>query len=145
MDLRLELVLLPVADVDRAKAFYSEKLGFAVHVDHRAGDDFRVVQLDPPGSACSVSVGRGITDAEPGSVRGLHLVVDDIEAVREEFTARGVTVGGIRHMTPGGWVDGVDPDHAPYNSFAEFADPDGNTWVLQEVRRGPGGKDRSAG
>ncbi|MDX3073376.1 glyoxalase superfamily protein [Streptomyces sp. MI02-7b] len=145
MDLRLELVLLPVVDVDRAKAFYSEKLGFSVHVDHRAGDDFRVVQLDPPGSACSVSVGKGITDAAPGSVRGLHLVVDDIEAVHKELTSRGVTVAGIRHMTPGGWVDGVDPGHSPYNSFAEFADPDGNTWVLQEVRREQGEKDGAAG
>jgi catechol 2,3-dioxygenase-like lactoylglutathione lyase family enzyme len=136
MDLKLELVLLPVADVDRAKAFYSEKLGFAVHVDHRAGEEFRVVQLDPPGSTCSISVGKGITDAEPGSVRGLHLVVTDIEAAHKELTGRGVEVGGIRHMTPQGWVDGADPEHRPYNSFADFADPDGNTWVLQEVRRG---------
>ncbi|MFJ4847745.1 MULTISPECIES: glyoxalase superfamily protein [unclassified Streptomyces] len=144
MDLRLELVLLPVTDVDRAKAFYSEQLGFAVHVDHRAGDDFRVVQLDPPGSGCSVAVGKGITDAAPGSVRGLHLVVDDIEAAHAELTARGVTVSAVRHMTPAGWVDGTDPDRTPYNSFADFADPDGNTWVLQEVRRGREDGARSA-
>ncbi|MFF3562231.1 glyoxalase superfamily protein [Streptomyces sp. NPDC002574] len=148
MDLKLELVLLPVADFDRAKAFYSEKLGFSVHVDHRAGDDFRVVQLDPPGSACSIAVGKGITDAAPGSVRGLHLVVGDIEAVHKELTARGVPLGGVRHMTAGGWVDGADPGRTPYNSFADFADPDGNTWVLQEVRRGhgeQGEKDGAAG
>ncbi|HVV24314.1 MAG TPA: glyoxalase superfamily protein [Pseudonocardiaceae bacterium] len=135
MDLALELVLLPVSDVDRAKAFYSEQLGFAVHVDHRAGDDFRVVQLDPPGSACSIAFGVGITDAEPGSVRGLHLVVRDIAAVHAELTSRGLAVGDIRHMTPSGWQPGPDPAHADYNSFAEFADPDGNTWLLQE--RGP--------
>lgn len=132
MDFRLELVLVPVADVDAAKAFYSEKVGFAVTVDHRAGDHFRVVQLDPPGSDCSIAVGVGITDAAPGSARGLHLVVTDIAAARDELNARGVEVGGIRHMTPAGWQDGVDPERADYNSFAGFEDPDGNTWVLQE-------------
>lgn len=135
MDLALELVLLPVSDVDRAKAFYSAQLGFAVHVDHRAGDDFRVVQMDPPGSACSIAFGVGVTDAEPGSVRGLHLVVRDIAAVHAELESRGLKVGDIRHMTPSGWQPGPDPEHADYNSFAEFADPDGNTWLLQE--RGP--------
>jgi catechol 2,3-dioxygenase-like lactoylglutathione lyase family enzyme len=136
MDLRLELVLLPVTDVDRAKAFYRDNVGFAVHVDHRSGDEFRVVQMDPPGSRCSISFGVGITDAAPGSVRGLHLVVSDIVAAREELVERGVEVSEIRHMTPGGWVAGPDPDHGNYNSFADFADPDGNTWVLQEVRQG---------
>ena len=99
---------------------------------------FRVVQLTPPGSACSITIGKGITNAEPGSYRGTHLVVDDIEAVRDELVGRGVDVSAIRHMTPQGWVDGPDPEHADYNSFADFADPDGNTWVLQEVRRGSG-------
>jgi catechol 2,3-dioxygenase-like lactoylglutathione lyase family enzyme len=135
MDLALELVLVPVADVDRAKAFYAEQVGFAVHVDHSAGQNFRVVQLDPPGSACSIAIGVGITDAPPGSTRGLHLVVRDIEAARAELLARGVRVGEIRHMTAAGWQPGADPEHADYNSFADFADPDGNTWVLQE--RGP--------
>jgi catechol 2,3-dioxygenase-like lactoylglutathione lyase family enzyme len=135
MDFKLELVLVPVTDVDAAKAFYSEQVGFAVHVDHRAGDSFRVVQLDPPGSPCSISIGVGITDAEPGSLRGLHLVVTDIEAAHAELVGRGVKVNDIRHMTPEGWQPGADPDHADYNSFADFADPDGNTWVLQEVRR----------
>ena len=132
MDYKLELVLLPVTDVDRAKAFYGEQVGFTVSVDHRRGDSFRVVQCDPPGSSCSVSFGVGLTTAEPGSVRGLHLVVDDIVAAREELVSRGVDVSGIRHMTPDGWADGVDPDHTDFNSFAHFDDPDGNSWVLQE-------------
>ena len=133
MDYKLELVLLPVADVDRAKAFYHEQLGFAVHVDHRAGDDFRVVQLDPPGSACSITIGTGITSAAPGSVVGLHLVVDDLAAARAELVGRGVPVGPARHLTADGWQQGVDPAHADYASFADFTDPDGNGWVLQEV------------
>jgi len=91
------------------------------------------VQLTPPGSACSISFGRGITDAEPGSVTGLHLVVEDITAARDELVARGIAVSDIRHMGPDGWRPGADPEHSRYNSFADFNDPDGNTWVLQEV------------
>jgi catechol 2,3-dioxygenase-like lactoylglutathione lyase family enzyme len=136
VDLKLELVLLPVTDVDRAKAFYTEQLGFALDVDHEPNEEFRVVQLTPPGSACSITIGKGITNAEPGSYRGTHLVVEDIVAAREELVGRGVEVSPVRHMTPQGWADGVDPDHAKYNSFADFADPDGNTWVLQEVPPG---------
>jgi len=136
MDLKLELVLVPVTDVDRAKTFYAEKVGFDVHVDHRAGDDFRVVQLDPPGSACSIAVGTGITDAPPGTVRGLHLVVTDIDAARAELVDRGVEVSDVRHLASGVWEKGRDPERGDYNSFADFSDPDGNTWVLQEVRRG---------
>jgi catechol 2,3-dioxygenase-like lactoylglutathione lyase family enzyme len=132
MDYLLELVIIPVADVDKAKAFYIDQAGFAEHVDHRQGDDFRVVQLNPPGSACSVAIGTGITDATPGSVKGLHLVVTDIEAARAELVGRGVAVSDIRHMTPTGWQPGVHPERGDYNSFADFADPDGNTWVLQE-------------
>jgi catechol 2,3-dioxygenase-like lactoylglutathione lyase family enzyme len=132
MTWKLELVLLPVTDVDRAKSFYSEKLGFNLDVDHRAGDQFRVVQLTPDGSSCSISFGVGISDAEPGSVRGLHLVVPNIEAARTELVDRGVEVSKVRHMTPEGFVDGPDPKRQNYNSFADFADPDGNTWVLQE-------------
>lgn len=134
MDLKLELVLVPVSDVDRAKAFYTEKAGFHLDVDHRAGDDFRVVQMTPPGSACSISVGIGLTDAPPGSAKGLHLVVTDIEAARAELVGRGVEVSEIRHLGSDGFAPGVDPEHTDYNSFAEFADPDGNTWVLQERR-----------
>ncbi len=137
MDLKLELVLLPVTDVDRAKAFYTEQAGFNLDVDHRTGDEFRVVQMTPPGSACSVTLGIGITDAAPGSVRGTHLVVTDIEAARAELVSRGVDVSEIRHMGPGGWEPGVDPDRRDYNSFADFADPDGNTWLLQERRSEP--------
>jgi catechol 2,3-dioxygenase-like lactoylglutathione lyase family enzyme len=135
MDMTLEVVLIPVADIDRAKEFYVEKMGFNLDVDHKAGDDFRVVQMTPPGSACSISVGKGITDAEPGSYRGTHLCVKDIEAVRAELVGRGVKVSEVRHMTPTGWQPGPDPEHTDYNSFADFTDPDGNTWVLQEVNR----------
>jgi catechol 2,3-dioxygenase-like lactoylglutathione lyase family enzyme len=140
VDYKLELVLLPVSDVDRAKAFYSEKAGFNVDVDHQPNDEFRVVQLTPPGSACSVTLGIGITDAEPGSVRGTHLIVTDIETARAELTGRGVDVSDIRHMTPEGWKPGSDPDHVDYNSFADFRDPDGNTWVLQERGYQKGGE-----
>jgi catechol 2,3-dioxygenase-like lactoylglutathione lyase family enzyme len=135
MDFKLELVLIPVADVDRAKAFYVEQLGFALDVDTSPTEAFRVVQMTPPGSACSITIGKGITDAEPGSYRGTHLVVTDIEAARAELVARGVDVGDIRHFDreQGEWKPGPDPDHARYNSFADLSDPDGNTWVLQEA------------
>ena len=132
MDYKLELLLVPVTDVDRAKDFYATKAGFAVDVDHRAGDSFRVVQLTPPGSACSITIGIGVTEAKPGTATGMHLVVTDIEAARAELTGRGVEVSEIRHMTPEGWQPGVDPKRTNFNSFADFADPDGNTWVLQE-------------
>ncbi len=135
MDYKLELVLIPVSDVDRAKQFYVEDCGFDLDVDHRPSDTFRVVQITPPGSACSLTIGLGLTTAEPGSYRGTHLVVPDIEAARAELVGRGVEVGEIRHMTSSGWQPGVDPEHGSYASFADFADPDGNTWVLQEVRR----------
>jgi catechol 2,3-dioxygenase-like lactoylglutathione lyase family enzyme len=132
MDYKLELVLLPVGDVDRSKAFYTEQCGFTLDVDHRADESFRVVQLTPPGSSCSVSIGTGLLDTPPGSVRGLHLVVTDIVAARDELSGRGVEVSDVRHMTPSGWQPGVDPNRTDYGSFADFADPDGNTWVLQE-------------
>lgn len=132
MDLKLELVLVPVVDVDRAKTFYTQKAGFNLDVDHRAGENFRVVQMTPPGSACSISVGTGITDAAPGSLRGLHLVVADIVAARGELVERGVGVSDIRHLGPTGWTKGVDPERRDYGSFADFSDPDGNTWILQE-------------
>ncbi len=138
MDFKLELVLLPVTDVDRAKQFYVETCGFTLDVDHQPNDAFRVVQVTPPGSACSVTFGIGITEATPGSYRGTHLVVTDIEAARAELVGRGVDVGEIRHMTPEGWQPGPDPEHSDYNSFADFSDPDGNTWVLQESNRFPG-------
>jgi catechol 2,3-dioxygenase-like lactoylglutathione lyase family enzyme len=132
MEMKLELVLVPVADVDRAKSFYVEQAGFHLDVDHSAGENFRVVQLTPPGSACSITFGIGITSAAPGSVRGLHLVVQDIVAAREALAAGGVEVGEVRHMEAGAWSAGPHPQREDYNSFADFADPDGNTWVLQE-------------
>ena len=135
MDWKLELVLLPVTDVDRAKAFYSEQVGFTVDVDHRASDDFRVVQMTPPGSACSISIGKGITSAVPGSVQGLHLVVIDIEAARAELVERGVEVGEIFHFEAGQQTPGPDPERRDYGSFLGFSDPDGNSWVVQEVNR----------
>ncbi len=135
MDFKLELVLIPVTDVDRAKQFYVETCGFTLDVDHEPNEQFRVVQITPPGSACSLTVGRGLTTAQPGSYRGTHLVVADIEAARAELVGRGVEVSEIRHMTPAGWQPGPDPEHRDYNSFADFSDPDGNTWVLQESNR----------
>ena len=137
MDLKLELVLIPVSDVDRAKAFYVENAGFRLDVDHQPNDDFRVVQMTPPGSACSITIGIGITSAPPGSYRGTHLVVTDIEAARAELVERGVEVSEIRHMGASGWEPGPDPEHRDYGSFADFSDPDGNTWVLQERRGEP--------
>ncbi|HEX3623704.1 MAG TPA: VOC family protein [Acidimicrobiales bacterium] len=141
MDWKLELVLLPVSDVDRALTFYTEQVGFHLDVDHRAGDAFRVVQLTPPGSDCSISMGVGITDAPPGSVRGLHLIVADIERAREELIGRGVEVDEVIHFDGGGSRPGPHPDRVDYGSFAHFSDPDGNTWVLQEVpsREAPAG------
>jgi catechol 2,3-dioxygenase-like lactoylglutathione lyase family enzyme len=136
MDYKLELVLIPVSDVDRAKAFYIDKLGFNLDVDHQPSDEFRVVQMTPPGSACSITIGIGITDASPGSYRGTHLIVSDIESARAELVGSGVDVSEIRHMGSGGWEPGPDPEHGDYGSFADFSDPDGNTWVLQEVRHG---------
>ncbi len=135
MDMKLELVVIPVSEVDRAKTFYNEKVGFNEDVDVRPSDEMRVVQLTPQGSACSIGIGTGITDAAPGSVRGLHLVVSDIEATRAELVERGVSVSEIRHFASGRWVPGPDPQRRDYGSYADFSDPDGNTWVLQEVGR----------
>jgi len=136
MDYQLELVLIPVADVDRAKKFYLENMGFVLIVDTPIGDGQRVVQVVPPGSECAIGFGTGITSAEPGSAQGLHLVVADILAARAELAERGVAVGPVKHMTSGGWADGPDPERANYQSFAEITDPDGNVWLLQEVDRG---------
>jgi catechol 2,3-dioxygenase-like lactoylglutathione lyase family enzyme len=130
--MKLELILLPVSDVDRAKAFYVDKAGFKADVDHQASEKFRVVQLTPPGSACSITIGTGITEAAPGSVWGIHLVVTDIEAVHAELRERGVDVSEIRHLESGEWVSGPHPQRNDYESFADFKDPDGNRWVLQE-------------
>jgi catechol 2,3-dioxygenase-like lactoylglutathione lyase family enzyme len=135
MDYKLELVLIPVSDVDRAKNFYLEQAGFELIVDTPIGDGMRVVQVNPPGSACSIGFGTGLTTASPGSAQGLHLVVSDIVAARAELAGRGLPVGEIRHLEAGTWVAGPHPERSNYESFAEFSDPDGNVWLLQEVNR----------
>ena len=145
MDWRIEVVLLPVSDVDAAKAFYTEQVGFALDVDHQPSEDFRVVQMTPPGSDCSVTIGVGLTDAAPGSYRGTHLIVSDIEAARAQLVERGVEVSDIRHMGPEGWQPGPDPSHNDYASFADFADPDGNTWIIQEVPSRARSRDQRGG
>jgi len=124
MDFRLELVPVPVSDVDRAKAFYADKAGFSVDLDFSHGDTFRVVQLTPPGSACSIAIGTGVVGTAPGSIQGLHLVVDDIHAARKELTERGVDVGEVQDMSAPG---------KPTVSYAAFTDPDGNGWTLQQL------------
>ena len=139
MDMKLELVVLPVSDVDRAKAFY-EAAGFRTDVDHRAGESFRVVQLTPPGSACSITIGTGLSPAAPGSYQGLHLVVTDIEASRADLVGRGVEVSEPFHFGAEGQTPGVDPERGDYGTFASFSDPDGNGWLLQEVRQAAPGR-----
>ena len=133
MDWKLELVVVPVSDVDVAKAFYLEQAGFGLDVDHRVGEDFRVVQMTPPGSACSITLMRNADAA--GSLNGLHLVVIDIEAARAELVERGADVSDIFHFEEGAQVPGPDPARADYGSFLTFSDPDGNGWLVQEVRR----------
>jgi catechol 2,3-dioxygenase-like lactoylglutathione lyase family enzyme len=130
MDMKLEVVVLPVSDVDRAKEFYSERCGFVVDVDRQMGENFRVVQLTPPGSACSVTIGIGLVDSPPGSVKGLQLVVSDIEAARAELVGRSVDATPVQHMGEDGkWAEGPGE---PWNSFFFFSDPDGNSWAVQE-------------
>jgi catechol 2,3-dioxygenase-like lactoylglutathione lyase family enzyme len=147
-EMKLEVVLLPVSDVDRAKAFY-EGLGWRMDIDYVGVDEegFRVVQFTPPGSECSIIFGEGVTAADPGSYEGLQLTVYDIEAAREELVGRGVEVsevfhdaGGIfHHIGVANRVIGAAPENADYGSFASFSDPDGNGWLLQEIRtRAPG-------
>jgi catechol 2,3-dioxygenase-like lactoylglutathione lyase family enzyme len=130
MDYKLELIAIPVSDVDRAKEFYVERAGFNLDHDHAVGEDIRFVQLTPPGSACSIAIGRGLTDAPPGSVRGMQVVVTDIEAAHSELSGRGLEVGEIQDF--------------PWGSFVFFEDPDGNKWAIQQVQprtaRGTGGE-----
>ena len=133
MDMKLELVILPVTDVDRAKVFY-EQVGFRLDVDHEISEEFRVVQLTPPGSECSITIGKGMTPSPPGTAQGLHLVVTDIEAARAELVGRGIDVSEPFHFGPEGQTSGVHPERSDYNSFATFNDPDGNGWLLQEVK-----------
>jgi catechol 2,3-dioxygenase-like lactoylglutathione lyase family enzyme len=131
MDWKLQVVVLPVSDMDRAKSFYMEKAGFVLDVDHRAGEDFRIIQLTPPGSACSVTLMRNADAA--GSVQGLHLIVDDIEAARGEITGRAAEVSDFFHFGAGGQEPGLDPQRARFGSYFSFSDPDGNGWLVQEA------------
>ena len=145
VDMRLEVVVIPVSDVDRAKDFYG-RLGWRLDADFAHGDDWRVIQFTPPGSGCSVIFGKNVTAAAPGSAQGLYLIVSDIEAARDELLRRGVEVGEVFHDAGGVYagthepylfgrvrVSGPDPDHRSYRSFVSFRDPDGNGWLLQEL------------
>jgi catechol 2,3-dioxygenase-like lactoylglutathione lyase family enzyme len=122
MDMKLELVAVPVTDVDRAKAFYVDQVGFNADHDHQVSDTLRFVQLTPPGSGCSIVIGTGITEMTPGSQKGLQLVVDDVEAVRDALHGRGVTT--------------TDVDDQPWGRFIFFSDPDGNSWAIQQIPAG---------
>jgi predicted enzyme related to lactoylglutathione lyase len=119
MDMKLELVAIPVSDVDRAKSFYVDKVGFNADHDHAVSDEIRFVQLTPPGSACSIALGKGLTDAAPGSVQGMQMVVEDIEAARAELSGRGLDVGEVQDF--------------PWGRFLFFSDPDGNRWAVQQI------------
>jgi catechol 2,3-dioxygenase-like lactoylglutathione lyase family enzyme len=145
--LRFEVTVLPVADDDRAKAFY-ERLGWRLDADVPVGEDFRIIQLTPPGSPASIQFGRGTTTAAPGSAQGLYLVVDDIDAARAELISRGAQVSEVFHeQSLGGRFNATErlagpaPDRATYGSFAAFSDPDGNTWLLQEITQRLPGRD----
>jgi catechol 2,3-dioxygenase-like lactoylglutathione lyase family enzyme len=135
IDLRLEVVLISVSDVDRSKTFY-EGLGWRLDADFAVGNDLRIVQFTPPGSGCSIGFGKGVTSAAPGSAKGLELIVSDIETARAELAGRGVDVSEVFHGSPfslSGRISGPDPEHGSYKSYASFEDPDGNVWLLQEV------------
>ena len=151
VDMTLEVVVIPVSDVDRAKEFY-RSLGWRLDADVAAGDDFRLVQFTPPGAGCSIQFGTNLTSAAPGSAQGLYLIVSDVEAARDELVGHGVKVSEVFHEgTPGarfhdaGRVAGPSPDRSSYGSFASFSDPDGNGWLFQEVTtRLPGRVDPAA-
>ena len=145
LDTKLEIVVIPVSDVDRAKEFYG-RLGWRLDADYDSGNDFRVIQFTPSGSGCSIIFGKNVTGANPGSAQGLYLIVSDIAAARDELLARGVEISDVFHGAEGVYagpdepylfgrmrVNGPDPDHRSYRSFASFKDPDGNGWLLQEI------------
>ena len=137
VDMKLEVALIPVSDVDRAKEFYT-RLGWRLDSDDAMGNDFRIVQLTPPGSGCSITFGKGITAAAPGSLRGA-LIVSDIEAAHKELVARGINASEVFHGSPFSRISGPHPERQSYGSFVAFEDPDGNEWIIQEVtRRLPG-------
>ncbi len=146
VDTKLEIVVIPVSDIDRAKEFYGGRLGWRLDADYDNGSDFRVIQFTPPGSGCSLIFGRNVTAAAPGSAQGLYLIVSDLAATRDELLGRGVEVGEIFHGADGVYagpdepylfgrirVSGPDPEHRSYRSFASFHDPDGNGWLFQEI------------
>ncbi len=157
LDAKLEVIVIPVSDVDRAKEFYA-RLGWRLDADYAGGDSFRVIQFTPPGSACSVIFGKNVTAAAPGAAQGLYLIVSGIEAARRELLARGVEISEVFHDAAGVFtgsdepylfgrrrVSGPAPDHSSYQSFASFKDPDGNGWLLQEITtRLPGRIDPAA-
>jgi catechol 2,3-dioxygenase-like lactoylglutathione lyase family enzyme len=157
VDLKLEIVVIPVSDVDRAKEFYG-RLGWRLDADYDSGHDFRVIQFTPPGSGCSVIFGKNVTAAAPGSAQGLYLIVSDIQAARAELLGHGVAISEVFHDAGGVYagpdepylfgrlrVSGLDPQHRSYRSFASFSDPDGNGWLLQEITiRLPGRIDSAA-
>jgi catechol 2,3-dioxygenase-like lactoylglutathione lyase family enzyme len=145
LDMKFEIVVVPVSDVDRAKAFYAS-LGWRLDADFASSDDYRVIQFTPPGSGCSVIFGKNVTAAKPGSAQGLYLIVSDVEAARRELLGRGVEVSEVFHDAAGVYagpdepylfgrrrVSGQDPEHRSYRSFASFSDPDGNGWLFQEI------------
>jgi catechol 2,3-dioxygenase-like lactoylglutathione lyase family enzyme len=134
MDWTLELIVVPVSDVDRAKAFYVDKAGFEELVDVTVGEASRVVQLTPHGSGCAIAL-MNSTPMKPGSIYGLHVIVPDIERARAELVGRGVEISDFFHFDASGQVPGPDPERGNYNTFASFTDPDGNTWLVQEVNR----------
>jgi catechol 2,3-dioxygenase-like lactoylglutathione lyase family enzyme len=140
VDMKLEVALIPVSDLDRAKEFYT-RLGWRLDDDIVMGNDFRVVQITPPGSGCSISFGKGVTSAAPGSFRG-GLIVSNIEAAQNELVARGINASEVFHgspFSPAGRISGPDPERQSYRSYVSFEDPDGNSWIVQEVtRRLPG-------
>ncbi|GCE30051.1 hypothetical protein KDA_55350 [Dictyobacter alpinus] len=152
MNLKFEAVVIPVSDVDRAKEFYEKVMGFRVDVDYSSATyeealgfrypgatAYRIVQLTPPGSECSIQIGKGITKATPGTYQGLYLITSDIENTRAELLARGVKISEVFHFGPKGQTPGIAPGRADYNSFMTFSDPDGNGWLIQEVKkRAPG-------
>ena len=148
MNLKLEAIVIPVSDVDRAKKFYVEKLGFREDIDHRAevyeraigfryrgAPNYRIVQLTPPGSECSIQIGTGITRAVPGAFEGMYLVTSDIETTRAELLNRGVNVSEPFHFGPDGQTPGVHPENQDCISYASFRDPDGNSWLIQEIKK----------
>jgi catechol 2,3-dioxygenase-like lactoylglutathione lyase family enzyme len=135
MDWTLELIVVPVADIDRAKAFYVDQLGFKLDVDHSAGEDFWGVQASPPGSACSIAIMKN-TEMAAGTLHGLHLCVEDIEVARRELIDHAIDASEPFHFGAAGQTPGVSPDRRSYESFLTFSDPDGNTWMVQEKHRG---------